>query len=345
MNASNKPNQNNRAYPAVGVDPFLTQNTHLSGRVARVYPDSPRLLQNAKAGRTQAKAGRTQGSPLHKPKNRRGHHPDMPRQNAKAALLVLIILSACVPVQATQASQSSSLNSIASLVVNPNGDAVCVAANSSMAAVFSRAAIRGQTGHGWFEAPLRISSVAWYNNAWWLALPRAGLVQRAEGVPQSLGVAGQPSLLSSRFIFTLEGDVFRFDGTKIGRVPSLPSSVLDLPSSTFALVGKEIYVLSNAVTRVRQLENNNFSLVADQNTYAVVRGQAVRSLGYTYTLDKSTVQVSSNEQPIKTIILSSTGSSLAVGGDTLAVAVGSSVAFFDARSFVSLMTRACLVTR
>lgn len=261
--------------------------------------------------------------------------------------LLLCLLAACAPARVAAQPPNNAVSSvIVSLVVNPNGDAVCIASNSSSAAFFPRSSLRGQSGHGWFDAPVRISSAAWVGNAWWLALPRAGLAVKADGVPQSVAVAGQPSLLSSKYIFTLEGDIFRFDGSKVGRVPKLPSSLLETTNTTFVLSDKEVYAVANTVTRVRQLESANFSLVADGASFAAVRGITVRQGAVTYSLEKNTVRVAGvDNQLLKTIALGSAGSKIAVGADTLAVALGSSVAFFDANTFAPLLTRACEVTR
>jgi hypothetical protein len=258
------------------------------------------------------------------------------------ALLSAFCLS-CTPARAT--SQVTAQGSIVSLSVNQNGDAVCVVSNSSMAAYFPRAAIRGQTGHGWFEAPVRIASAAFSGGAWWLALPRAGLVQKANGVPQNIAVVGQPTRLSSQFIFTLEGNVVRYDGSKVGRLPSLPSAVLELTKSTVLLVGNDVYAITDSVQKLRQLDNTNVSLLPNNETFEVVSGVAVRQGNLTFRLEKSQIKISSNNQPLYAIALSAAGSSLAVGGDTLAVAIGSAVAFYDARTFAPLVTRACEVTR
>jgi hypothetical protein len=260
------------------------------------------------------------------------------------ALLSALCLS-CTPVRATNTQAASLASSIVSLSVNPNGDAVCVVSNSSMAAYFPRAAIRGQTGHSWFEAPVRIASAAFSGGTWWLALPRAGLVQKADGVPQNIAVVGQPARLSSRFIFTLEGDVLRYDGSKVGRVPSLPSAVLELAKSTVLLVGKDLYAITDAVQKLRQLDNANVSLLPNNETFEVTSGVAVRQGNLTFKLEKSQIKISSNNQPLYAIALSAAGSSLAVGGDTLVVAIGGAVAFYDSRTFAPLITRACEVTR
>jgi hypothetical protein len=265
--------------------------------------------------------------------------------SVRSALLPFLLLS-CAPARATTTQPvSANPSSIISLTVNANGDTVCIPNNSSMAAHFPRAAIRGQTGHGWFEAPVRISSAAFSGGAWWLALPRAGLVQKAEGVPQNIAVVGQPARLSSRFIFTLEGDILRYDGSKVGRVPSLPSAVLELAKSTVLLVGKDLYTITETVQKLRQLENTNVSLLPNGEGFEVVAGVAVRQGNLTFKLERSQVSISSNNQPLYNIALSSNGSSLAVGGDTLAVAIGGAVAFYDSRTFAPLRTRACEVTR
>jgi hypothetical protein len=262
---------------------------------------------------------------------------------------LLSSLPSCAPARGTTQAASSA-SSIVSLSVNQNGDAVCVTNNSSLAAHFPRAAIRGQMGHGWFEAPIRIASAAFSGGVWWLALPRVGLVQKAEGVPQNIAVVGQPARLSSRFIFTLEGDVLRYDGSRLGRVPSLPSAVLELAKSTVLLVGKDLYTITESVQSVsiqklRQLENGSVSLLPTAESFEVVSGVAVRQGNLTFKLEKSQVNISSNNQPLYNIALATTGSSLAVGGDTLAVAVGGAVAFYDSRTFAPLITRACEVTR
>jgi hypothetical protein len=261
------------------------------------------------------------------------------------SLLASLSFLSCAPTRVTAQPMNTNPSSIISLTVNANGDAVCIPNNSSMAAYFPRAAIRGQTGHGWFEAPVRISSAAFYNGVWWLALPRAGLVQKADGVPQNIAVVGQPTRLSSRFIFTLEGDVLRYDNTKVGRIPTAPSAVLELPKSTVLLVGKELYSITSDIQKLRQLENSAVSLLPNNDTFEVVAGVAVRQGNLTFKLDRSVVKISSNNQPLYNIALSANGSSLAIGGDTLAVAIGSGVAFYDSRTFAPLLTRACEVTR
>ncbi|MFN3265387.1 MAG: hypothetical protein ACK41E_00975 [Deinococcales bacterium] len=229
--------------------------------------------------------------------------------------------------------------------VNANGDTVCIAKNSSVAAHFSRASIRGQTGHDWFNAPVRIASAAYSGDAWWLALPRAGLVQKAEGIPQSIAISGQPTLLSSRYIFTLEGDVLRYDGSKVGRIPQVPSQVLELPKSTIILVGRAIYRIGDTLQKLRELENTNVSLLPSSDTFEVVAGIAVRQGNLTFALERNQIAIRSNNQPLTRISLAANGSALAVGADTLAVSQNGSVAFYDTRSFAPLVTRSCEVTR
>ena len=257
-------------------------------------------------------------------------------------------LAACAPARATTTQvTNSSVSSIVSLVVNPNGDTVCVAQNATSVALFSRAAIRGQSGHDWLSAPTRVSSAAWLDNTWWFALPRAGLVQTAVGLPKSVAVLGQPTRLSARHILTLEGDVFNFLGSRVTRFSSLPQDVLELPNSTYFLVNKEVFVLQNGqTTRVKELDSAQYSLLPENNSFVAVKGMAVRNADYTFVLEKSEVRISRNDlNPFRTISLPSAGSKVAVGGDTLAVAIGSSVMFFDARTFAPLLTRACEVTR
>ena len=289
------------------------------------------------------------------------HRPDLLWQNAKAGrtpvfaptknvfLTVFALLMACAPARVTQSSNTvaASNTGIVSLVVNPNGDTICVAQNATSVALFSRAAIRGQSGHEWLSAPTRVSSAAWLDNTWWFALPRVGLVQTAVGVPKSVAVLGQPTRLSARHILTLERDVFNFSGSRVTRFSSLPQDVLELPSSTYFLVGKEVFVLQNGqTTRVKELDSAQYSLLPENNSFVAVKGMAVRNADYTFVLEKSEVRISRHDlNAFRTISLPSTGSKIAIGGDTLAVALGLSVAFYDARTFAPLLTRACEVTR
>ncbi len=294
-----------------------------------------RSKQNAKADLSRhwqnAKAGRTQGF--------------APTKNV-FWLVAFALLVACAPARVAPNPRLEQAG-VVSLAVNSNGDAMCVGANATSVAFFPRAAIRGLTGHDWVEAPTRVSAVAWAADTWWFALPRAGLVQTALGVPKSIAVSGQPLRLSSRHILTLEGDVLNFMGSRVTRFSTVPSSVLELSKQTFFLVGKEVFGLQDGrVTRVKELDAINYSLLPENDSFVAVKGLAVRNADYTFMLEKQQVRISRNDlNAFRTITLPAIGSSIAVGGDTLAIAIGSSVAFYDARTFVPLLTRACEVTR
>ncbi len=146
---------------------------------------------------------------------------------------------------------------------------------------------------------------------------------------------------------TLEGDVFNFSGSRVTRFSIPPQDVLELPNSTYFLVGKEVFLLQNGqTTRVKELDSAQYSLLPENNSFVAVEGTAVRNADYTFVLEKLQVRISRNDlNAFRTITLPSAGSKIAVGGDTLAVAIGSSVMFFDARTFAPLLTRACEVTR
>ncbi len=253
-----------------------------------------------------------------------------------------LLLLACAPTSTTPVAPRAA-GPVISLTVNSNGDAVCIASDSSSAALFTRTTIRGSGNPEWLQAPARVSNAAWVDGWWWLAVPRAGLAIKAQGVPQNVALSAQPTRLSNRAIFTLEGDVYSYAGTRLGRVPEPLSSVVDGRDATFALVGKEVYAISNnAVARVDLLQSAGFSLVATGTGYVAVKGLAVRNNGLTYTLEGNSVAVSDGGgRNVKTIALSGTGSLITVGGDTLAVAVGVNAVFFDARGFEPLRQVAC----
>jgi hypothetical protein len=262
-------------------------------------------------------------------------------KTALGALLSALCIS-CAP-SSNQPTTPRATGPVVSLTVNPLGDAVCIAADSSSAALLTRASIRSSGKVEWLQAPARVSSAAFVDGWWWLAVPRAGLAIKAQGVPQNVAISAQPTRLSSRAVFTLEGDVYSYAGARLGRVPGLPSSVIDTQDATFALVGKEVYAVGNgSVARVDVLESADFSLVAGGSGYVAVKGIAVRNNGLTYTLEGSSVSVSDGGgRGVKTISLSGKGSIIVVGGDTLAVAVGSNAAFYDARGLELLRQMPC----
>jgi hypothetical protein len=151
------------------------------------------------------KAGRPQGSPLRK----------------IAFVSLAVFMSSCAP-----SSNGPLASSFASLAVSPRGEVAWT--------------IRGQA---WmarapeFTAqklahPANASSVAWRDQNGlsepWVAMPGAGVVAKASGTPANVSIVGRPFLLTARCIFTLEGGVYSYSGSKVQQLERRPEQVRDL---------------------------------------------------------------------------------------------------------------------
>ena len=149
-------------------------------------------------------AGRPQGSPLR-----------------IIVASIAVFISSCAP-----ASNGPLASSFASLAVNLRGEIAWT--------------FRGQA---WvarapeFTAqklihPANAASVAWREQNGlsepWVAMPGAGSVAKASGTPASVNILGRPVLLTGRCIFTLEGGVYSYAGTRVQQLQRRPDQVRDL---------------------------------------------------------------------------------------------------------------------
>ena len=148
------------------------------------------------------------------------------RGEACLALTSLALLSACAPASSpssiTSLTDSSPALNITALAVNPSSALVCIAGGR---------AYRLENLQNWsaLPSPTSASSAAWVDGNWWLALPGAGLIYKATGVPQSISVTGSPALLTSRFAFTTSGEVLDFSGAFADTTKLLNPTPLRLP--------------------------------------------------------------------------------------------------------------------
>jgi hypothetical protein len=135
--------------------------------------------------------------------------------------IVIAVISSCAP-----SSNGPLASSFASLSVSPRGEVAWT--------------IRGQA---WvarapdFTAqklahPANASSIAWRDQNGlsepWVAMPGAGVVAKASGTPANVSIVGRPFLLTARCIFTLEGGVYSYAGSKVQQLERRPEQVRDL---------------------------------------------------------------------------------------------------------------------
>ena len=251
---------------------------------------------------------------------------------ALSASLCLALLSACAP---TSSPSSSPTASITALAVNLSGALVCIAGGRA----YSLDNLKTWSA---LPSPTSPSSAAWREGNWWLALPGAGLVYKATGVPQSISVTGSPALLTSRFAFTLGGEVLDYSGATIGRVGALPSATLETTGTTFALVGRVVYAIDRTVERRQTLESGLNSLVSQNDALQVLPGLAARASGFTYRLEgRELTARNSAERVTAKVAIDSIVSKIIASSDWVAVAAAGSLSIYRAPDLSPLLTSSC----
>lgn len=251
--------------------------------------------------------------------------------------LCLALLSACAPASSPTSvtSLSSPAASITALAVNPSGALVCIAGGR---------AFKLENLKTWsaLPSPTSASSAAWIDGNWWLALPGAGLIYKATGVPQSVSVSGSPALLTSRFAFTTAGEVLDYSGATVGRVGALPSATLETTGTTFALVGRVVYAISQRVERRQTLDGTVNSLVSRNDELEVLPGLAARSAGFTYRLEgRELTARDSADRVTARVTFPSTATTIIASSDWVTVATGSSVSIYRAPALSPILSSSC----
>jgi hypothetical protein len=258
-----------------------------------------------------------------------------------ALFCVALVLEACVPASSSGSStppvsnQASSGANITALGVNPNGVLVCIASG--------RAFTLEATKFTALPAPTSASSAAWRGGDWWLALPKSGLAYKATGVPTSVSFVAQPTVLSSRFVFTNDGDVFDYSATRIGRVGKLPSSILENGDRTFVISGNVVFEIGKAVERRQTLETGSaYSLVPDGENAALLPGVAARAGGYTYRVDGAALIVSNTaDRETARVTLSAKPSQLVASSGFVALSTGATLRVLRAGDLSPILESSC----
>ena len=268
------------------------------------------------------------------------------RGEASLALLALALI-ACTPASSpsgvasssstasSSTASSSTAPSITALAVNPSSTLVCIAGGR---------AYRLENLRSWsaLPSPTSASSAAWREGNWWLALPGAGLLYKATGVPQTISVTGSPALLTGRLAFTTAGEVFDYSGAFVGRVGALPSATLETTGTTFALVGRVIYAIDRNVERRQTLEVSLASLVSQNDELQVLPGLAARASGFTYRLEgRELTARNSAERVTAKVAVDPSTSIMVASSDWVAVATAGSLSIYRAPDLSPVLTSSC----
>ena len=278
---------------------------------------------------------------------RGSNSPHNNRRGEACLALLACTLIACAPISSPSgvASSSSTVSSnpassnpapsITALAVNPSGALVCIAGGR---------AYRLETLRSWsaLPSPTSASSAAWREGNWWLALPGAGLLYKATGVPQTISVTGSPALLTSRFAFTSGGEVLDYSGAFVGRVGALPSATLETTGTTFALVGRVIYAIDRTIERRQTLEVGLASLVSQNDELQVLPGLAARASGFTYRLEgRELTARNSAERITAKVAVDPAATRIIASSDWVAVATAGSLSVYRIPDLSPVLTSSC----
>lgn len=258
--------------------------------------------------------------------------------NRSLALSASLCLSACAPASSSAYFMSltdTPASRISALAVNPSGTLVCIAGGRAYL-------LENLKTWSALPSPTSASSAAWNDGNWWLALPGAGLLYKATGVPRSVSVTGSPALLTSRFAFTLSGEVLDYSGATVGRVGSLPSATLETTGTTFALVGRVVYAIDRNVERRQTLDAGLNSLVSQNDALQVLPGLAARASGFTYRLEGRELTLrDSAERLTAQIAIDPTATSLIASSDWVAVASAGKLSIYRAPNLSPVLASSC----
>ena len=189
--------------------------------------------------------------------------------STRAALAAAaLLLAACAPSTAGRGSFAPAL------AVSPAGDVAWTVGGRAFIA--RPPAYRAAAA----DAPALASDLAWRGGELWLALPGAGLLYRAGGVPASVELPGRPLRLTATLAFAEGGNVHDARGALHSRLPGTPDAVLEAGGSAWAVVAGTVYeVLPGRAVAREKLPDSlpAATLLPAGRGYAVVSGPATQS--------------------------------------------------------------------
>ena len=159
-------------------------------------------------------------------------------------------------------------------------------------------------------------------------MPGAGVVAKASGTPASISIVGRPFLLTARCIFTLEGGVYSFSGSKVQQLERRPEQVRDLTGVlTGVRAGKlqaNVNCLDASTSNSNEPTSNLEPLTASFD-------------GVNYTAKDSKLEVNSNGL-VKAVSLENPALEVGAGGNLVAVLSREKLSVFRTKTLEPLKT-------
>jgi hypothetical protein len=256
---------------------------------------------------TRGDAGRPQGSPLR-------------------IIVALVFFSSCAP-----SSNGPLASSFASLVVSPRGEVAWT--------------IRGQA---WvarapdFTAqklahPANASSIAWREQNGlsepWVAMPGTGVVAKASGTPANVSIVGRPFLLTARCIFTLEGGVYSYAGSKVQQLERRPEQVRDVAGVLTGVRAGKLQANVNCLDSTTSGSNEPTSNLEPLTASFDGVNYSVKNI----SANDSKLEANSNSV-IKAVSLDSPVLEVSAGGNVVAVLSSKTLNVFRSKTLEPLKT-------
>jgi hypothetical protein len=238
----------------------------------------------------------------------------------------IVLLSSCAP-----SSNGLLASSFASLSVSPRGEVAWT--------------IRGQA---WvarapeFKAqklahPANASSIAWRDQNGlsepWVAMPGAGVVAKAAGTPASVSIVGRPFLLTGRCIFTLEGGVYSYAGSKVQQLERRPEQVRDLAGVLTGVRAGKLQANVNCIDSTTSGSNEPTSNLEPLTASFDGVNYSVKNI----SVNDSKLEANNNSV-IKAVSLDSPVLEVSAGSNVVAVLSSKTVNVFRAKTLEPLKT-------
>ena len=259
---------------------------------------------------TRGDAGRTWSSPLQ-------------------IIVALMALSSCAP-----SSNGPLASSFSSLSINPRGEIAWTVRGQAWVARAPDFTAQ-KLAH-----PANASSIAWREQNGlsepWVAMPGAGIVAKASGTPANVSIVGRPFLLTARCIFTLEGGVYSYAGSKVQQLERRPEQVRDLTGVLTGVRAGKLQANVNCLDSSTPASNEPTSN-PDRAVTSNLEPLTASFDGVNYNAKDSKLEANSNSV-IKAVSLDSPALEVSAGGNVVAVLSSKTLNIFRSKTLEPLKT-------
>jgi hypothetical protein len=269
---------------------------------------------------TRGDAGRPQGrlDPNHAPYGQ-GRSP-------LRIIVALVFFSSCAP-----SSNGPLASSFASLAVSPRGEVAWTIRGQAWVARAPEFTAQ-KLAH-----PANASSIAWRDQNGlsepWVAMPGAGVVAKASGTPANVSIVGRPFLLTARCIFTLEGGVYSYAGSKVQQLERRPEQVRDLAGVLTGVRAGKLQANVNCIDSTTSGSNEPTSNLEPLTASFDGVNYSVKNI----SANDSKLEANNNSV-IKAVSLDMPVLEVSAGGNVLAVLSSKTLNVFRAKTLEPLKT-------